>query len=119
MLPKKYRLVKESDFERVYKKGSSFAEKFVICRVLNNELGWPRFGFVVGIKISKKAVARNRLRRQFQEMARLAIPEIKSGVDIVVFPRKEAEGRKHGEIKEAFLRILRKAGREEKDLAKK
>ena len=110
MLPKKYRLLKERDFERVYKKGSSFAEKFVVCKILKNDLGLPRFGFSIGTKISKKAVSRNRLRRQFQEIARLAVNDIKNGVDIIVLPKKDAEGKKNKEIKEAFLKILKKSG---------
>ncbi|KKR03914.1 MAG: Ribonuclease P protein component [Parcubacteria group bacterium GW2011_GWF2_39_13b] len=110
MLPIKYRLTKEKDFERAYKKGRNFGEKFIVCKAARNGLDFSRFGFVIGLKIEKRAVARNKLRRQLQEIARTAMGSIKKGFDIVVFPKKEAKARDYEELKQAFLAALKKAG---------
>lgn len=112
-LPKKYRLIKKNDFGRVYKEGRSFAEEFIVCKVLKNGLEFPRFGFVVGLKIAKKAVVRNKLRRRMQEIARLVLEKMKEkekGVDVVVFPKKGAEIKKYEEIRQVFIKTLQKAG---------
>ena len=63
MLPKVNRLKKNKEFERVFKKGQSFREGFLILRAVPNNLKNSRFGFIVSSKVSKKAVVRNKIKR--------------------------------------------------------
>ena len=72
-LPKKNRLKKKKDFEEVFKKGKAVRGNFLFVRYLKNSLQFPRFAFVVSSKVSKKAVARNRIRRLRSRMCMVGL----------------------------------------------
>ena len=62
MLKKKYRLLKETKFN----KGDLYTSPFFVLRLAKNEKSFNRFGFVVSKKIDKRATARNRIKRQIR-----------------------------------------------------
>ncbi len=72
MLARAFRLYKKRDIQKVYKSNQTSGTRFFYLRVLPNRLNQPRFAVVVGKKVAKKAVVRNRLRRlvhqAFQEL---------------------------------------------------
>ncbi len=109
MLPKPQRLTKEKDFERVYKKGEFFAQDFLMGKMLKNNLNVTRFGIVVGVKISKKATKRNRVKRRLREAVRLKLKDIKKGFDVVIMVRPEIADKDYHEIDAAVTKLLRKA----------
>ncbi len=80
-----------------------------MARVGKNDLEHSRFGFVVSTKISKKAVERNKIRRQLQEIIRLNLEKIKQSVDVVVIAKHGIKGRQYQEIEKDLLRALSKA----------
>jgi len=84
MLPRKYRLKKNKDFERVYKKGKGFRQDFLFLKALANNLANSRIGIVTGKKISKKATERNLIKRRLREAVRKRIPKIKNQLDIII-----------------------------------
>ncbi len=88
MLSKENRLKKKKDFERVFKNGKGFREGFLFLKIIPNNLGINRFGFMVGKRLSKRATVRNRVRRKISEIVRLKLKDIKHGIDavFVVFP---------------------------------
>lgn len=110
MLPKKNRLVKKEDYEKVWKYGKSLFEKIVSLRAQKNNLNISRFGFIVGLKVSKKAVKRNRIRRQLQEIIRLKIKTIKPGYDILIVALPKILDKKYWEIDEVIEKGLKKMG---------
>jgi len=61
MLPKKFRLPAE-EFRGQYQKGKKVRGKYGMFVISDNEVGNPRFGFVVSKKIGN-AVTRNRMTR--------------------------------------------------------
>lgn len=70
MLPKEERLVKNREFAYIYRKKQSVANSLLILYVGNkkrDEAFPTRVGFVVGKKVSKKAVKRNRAKRLMRE----------------------------------------------------
>ena len=67
MLPKKNRLTKKNDFDRVFKKGISVFDYILGIKILKNNLPDSRFGIIVSNKISKKANERNKIKRQIRE----------------------------------------------------
>ena len=70
MLPREERLTKSSAFAFIYRKRRSVANSLLILYVGNkkrNEAFPTRVGFVVGKKVSKKAVIRNRAKRFMRE----------------------------------------------------
>lgn len=89
MLLLKNRLRKKQEFENVFKKGKSFFCENISLRIVNNDLKSSRIGIVVSGKFSKKAVERNRIKRQLREVLRKILPMLKAGEDIVVTPLKK------------------------------
>jgi ribonuclease P protein component len=81
------RLLRHSDFERVYKQGRRHqaAHMTVFYRV--QQAGGLRIGFTVG-KVLGGAVERNRIKRRLREAVRLHWPAVRMPVDVVINPRK-------------------------------
>lgn len=67
MFPQAWRLTRKRDLDRVYKQGQSAATKSLFIRALPNRLDHPRLTVVIGKKIAKKAVIRNRLKRLIRQ----------------------------------------------------
>ena len=109
MLPRKYKLKRDNDFKNVFKQGKYFQKDFIKLKALKDKLNDNRFAFVVGLKISKKATQRNRIRRQLEEIIRLNLGKIKEGFDIVVLPEKEIIGKSFSNIEKTLLDLLKKS----------
>ena len=109
MLPKQYRLKKKKDFKLVFEKGKTFNNKFLFLKGAKNALKNSRFAFVVGLKTSKKAVVRNRIKRLLREIIREKLNDIKSGFDVVIRVRAEIVNKDYKEIKKELESLLKKA----------
>lgn len=99
-------LKKNEDFQEVYKKGKSYANKYLVMYILKNELGYNR----VGISVSKKvgnSVVRHRTTRVIRECFRLEKESFLEGFDIVVIARASAKGKKYKDICSAVLHLGR------------
>ena len=83
------RLAKRKDIERVMKRGCSFFAQDIGIRTVKNNLDISRFTVITSLKISKKAVDRNKLKRRLREILRKEIiPKIKPGFDGIILTRK-------------------------------
>lgn len=91
MLPKIYRLKKDKDFKRIFQAGKLVSGEAFVIRVVGNDEKVTRFGIICGLKLSKKAVVRNRLRRRFGEAIRKLFKNIRSGYDVVILPKNAAD----------------------------
>ena len=97
-------LQKNSDFQFIYDYGISYANKYLIMFVKQNELGINR----VGISVSKKvgnSVIRPRVKRLIKESYRLHEEMFNSGLDIVVVARASAKGKSYEAIESALLHV--------------
>ena len=81
MLERKNRIRLNKEFDRAFKAGQSFYGKVFGFKVADNGLDISRFGLMVGLKVSKKAVVRNRLIRAIISKE---LPKIKEGKDVVI-----------------------------------
>ena len=108
MLLKKNRLIKKKDFERLFKEGKSFREKFLVLKVNENNLDESRFGFIVSKKVSKKAVIRNKIKRQLREIVRKEMNNYQKGFDVAVITLPAAESKDFEEMKQVLIYILKK-----------
>jgi len=99
MLPENNRLKKRNDFNEILKKGKAITGKFVFLKYLKNNLNVNRFGFVVSLRISKRAVIRNRIRRQLREATRRNLSNIKHGFDVLIIAKPEIINKKYQEIR--------------------
>jgi ribonuclease P protein component len=90
--PRAARLLKHSDFERVYKRGRRhFSSHMTVFYLSQAEAPSPeqcaRVGFTVG-RVLGGAVERNRIKRRLREAVRLRRALLKGGVDVVINPKK-------------------------------
>jgi ribonuclease P protein component len=110
MLKKANRLNLEKDFQKIFHDGKLRRTEILDIRVRANNASCSRFGFIVSSKVDKRAVVRNRLRRQMSEIIKNNFKNIASGFDIVLVAKKEIIGKPFFEIEESLKNILKKAG---------
>ncbi|MFC1787602.1 ribonuclease P protein component [Patescibacteria group bacterium] len=110
MLQKEHRLRHDKDIKALFQKAKSVFDVYCGLKYKKNNLNVSRFAVVVGVKVSKKAVTRNRLRRQIISTIYKHLDEIKPGYDVIILVRKEAVGKKTEELAEHILSALKKAG---------
>jgi ribonuclease P protein component len=109
MLPGENRLSNRKELATVFRRGTFFSCSDVSIKVVKNSLEKTRIAVMVGLKYSKKAVKRNRIRRQIQEIFRKNLIQIKKGFDIVVFPRKGKQELDSGQWEIIIKEVLEKA----------
>jgi len=109
-LPKANRLKHHRDFRTVYERGKTYRGDYLILKVLYISptiLGSPssptRLGISISQKVSKKAVVRNRLKRQLRSVIRELLGTIRQGLMIIVVVRPNANECNY----EHFLRELK------------
>ncbi len=99
-------LKKYGDFQRVYKKGRSYANKYLIMYVLKKDTPKSRIGISVSKKVGN-SVVRHRITRLIRESYRLNEQRFERGLDLVVIARPGAKGRNFFEIESALLHLGR------------
>lgn len=70
MFARQWRLSRARDVQKVYKLGRSAGTKSFFIRTLKNRLNHPRITVIIGKKVAKKAVIRNRLKRLVRQAIR-------------------------------------------------
>jgi ribonuclease P protein component len=108
-MKKDNRIRRRNDFAGAYRRGKSYANKYLVIYVLPNNRATSRFGFSVGKRIGN-AVRRNRIRRRLREICRLHLGELVAGYDIVVIPRNPAPDTDHSTLTRALRHLFHKAG---------
>ena len=115
MLPRNNRIKKKNDFELIFKNSKSFKNNLFIFKIIKNNLGINRFGFVVSQKVSKKANIRNKIRRRLAEIIKKEISlislkeETKIGRDVVIIALPGVDKKEFSDIKEAVKNTIIKA----------
>ena len=97
-------LKKNSDFKKVYSQGKSFANKYLVMYVLENNLGKNRLGISVSKKVGN-SVVRHRVTRLVRESYRLHEDIFNSGLDIVIVARNSTSSVGYFEIESALLHL--------------
>ena len=93
--PRRGRLLRHADFERVYKQGrrhfSTHMTVFYLARTGNQAVAAGERGMRIGFTVSRAlggAVNRNRMKRRLRECVRACWPQVAPAVDVVVNPKK-------------------------------
>lgn len=110
MLKKINRLTKDKEFDHAFKKGRSSYDKIVGVKAVANDLEINRFGVLISVKVSKKAVIRNKIKRQIREIIRLEMDKLKPGRDCVIICLPGIADKKYEEIKKSILWHFKKLG---------
>ncbi|WP_447978806.1 ribonuclease P protein component [Candidatus Nitrospira bockiana] len=107
--PRLHFLRQSADIDRVKKQGRR--RQTSLFTVLAYRSGMPvaRVGIIVGKRFGP-AVARNRAKRIFRELARQSGARLVAGQDLLVFPRREALTVRHAVLKESWMATLAREG---------
>ena len=107
---RKNRLRANADFERLRRKGHTWAHPLLVLSVLPNGLEYSRFGFAIGRRIGK-AVVRNRIKRRMRESVRMRLErrEIAAGWDLVFIARRPIRDASFHQVDEAIGLVLCRA----------
>ena len=97
-------LKKNRDFQNVYKRGKSYANKYLIMYILENNSCTNRLGISVSKKVGN-SVVRHRLTRLIREIYRLQESRFQRGLDIVVVCRASANGKSYLDLESALIHL--------------
>jgi len=119
MLPPRNRLKHRKDFSAVYRKGMRRNSAHLSLRALRKpksvEISKPtaekslqptRTGISISLKVSKRAVVRNRIKRQIRAALRQLLPRLKFGWDLVIVVRPIAQECNYAEILQELEQLL-------------
>ncbi len=110
------------DFDILFKEGKFVGSQFLTAKywIVEPEK-YPRrkystedlkIGFVVGKKVHKSAVKRNKLKRQMREVVRLLLKEnkLKTGFHVAIIAKPEIFGAEYAEIEKDTLSVIKRSG---------
>ena len=103
---KNYRVKSEKDFNAIFKRGQSFANRKFVVYMLEKE----QKHFRVGISVSKKlgnAVTRNQIKRRSRHILLSVREQLADNVDFVVIARKGVENLDYAEMEKNLLHVLK------------
>lgn len=108
MLPQKNRIDKKS-FPEFMKKAKTFSLENLYLKVAYNCRRDKAFAFVASLKVSKKAVERNKLKRRARAITYPLLKGVPAGICAVVFFKPTILGKKYTEIKDELISLYKKA----------
>ena len=109
MLPLENRLLLRRDFELIKKRGKKIQGELFGLLVLKTQNDYSRLGFILSTKLSKKAVKRNRAKRQLREAVREFLPKAKPGFDIIFLGKKGVLEADFKQIKRGVKEVFQQA----------
>jgi ribonuclease P protein component len=102
-------LRKKSDFDRLYKRGKSTGEKYIVLFVYKNGLDYNRTAFLASKKVGK-SVDRNRARRLMKESYRGLSDTCEKGYDLLFIARNTILGKKYKDVSKSMYSALKRLG---------
>lgn len=102
MLQRKFRLPSSVRFARA----QTFATPYFVAKIVSNAQPLSRFGFIVSKKVDKRAVVRNRIKRQIRSGVEQLLPEIQPGYDVLFILRQGAIGQETAVLVEEVKKTL-------------
>lgn len=110
MLPRKYRITKDKEFDFVFEKGKFFSASSISLKASSSQKGFDRFGFIVSSKVSKKANERAKVKRRLRAAAKNILrKEEKNSLDIVIIAKKCAVEKNFEELNKELFYLFKKA----------
>lgn len=116
MLPKEHRLTDKKEFNYVFRQGWGLRSEFFIAKIVKNDRGVARFGFVVSKRLVKKATGRNLIKRRMSEAVKFFLNHLQGGpdcreksYDVVIIAQPAIIGKKFQEIQEEMKSLLCKS----------
>lgn len=95
------------EFTRLFHKGKSVSDKYLIINILPNNLPINRIGISIGKKVGK-SVIRNRVKRLVRESYRYLEEDLKVGYDMLFIPRSSSAEAEYNDIFKSTKTIFKK-----------
>ncbi|MCM3570739.1 ribonuclease P protein component [Neobacillus mesonae] len=106
-MKKELRIKKNKDFQVVFQKGRSFANRqFVVYALPKEDQGFFRIGLSVSKKIGN-AVTRNRIKRYIRQSILELKDSLLPGMDYVIIARKPAAEMDFFAVKSSIIHVLK------------
>jgi ribonuclease P protein component len=108
-LHRSHRLRKNEQFQEVFQKGNSAANKQFVLYSAKQE---GQAAFRAGISVSKKignAVIRNRVKRLIREALSRLESKIPSGLDLIIIARPGVEAMSLDAIEQSLVHVMKRA----------
>ncbi|MBM7704221.1 ribonuclease P protein component [Metabacillus iocasae] len=108
-MKKSYRIKKNEEFQQVFKKGKSVANRQFVVYVLDKP---DQLHFRVGLSVGKKignAVVRNRVKRLLRQTIFELSPLLQQPKDYIIIARHPAATMDYVEVKKSLQHVLTKA----------
>lgn len=105
---KDQRVKKNKEFQEIFKKGTSFANRQFVLYLLKKEEPQP---FRIGISVSKKignAVCRNQIKRYVRQAFLELKEDVKDQYDYLIIARKPAAEMNFHEVKGSLTHVLKR-----------
>jgi ribonuclease P protein component len=106
---KKNRIKKNADFSRVFREGTSTANRQFVIYTLKKE---DQDQFRIGLSVSKKlgnAVMRNHIKRYIRQALHELSNDLQLNMDYVVIARKPCTELPFNEFKKSLIHVLKRA----------
>jgi ribonuclease P protein component len=110
MLSASNRLKKGHEITRVYRRGKYGGAGILSVKSYSTGRGESRAVVIVGKKVSKRAVVRNKIRRRLSAILRDKWQTVRPGYDIVVTVHQEISDEPAKILEEALIKALTHSG---------
>ena len=104
-------LRRQRDFDRLFESGQRYYDKLMVTVVRRRpESDQARVAFIVGSRVDKRAVVRNRIKRRLREAWRREVPQPSVGADIAFVARPNSAQASYWDLAEVMKAHLGQAG---------
>ena len=105
-LGKNERIRRRGEFSALFESGKRIHSEYLTVIVCKNTSGMRRIGLVVGKKVGKSAVRRNRMKRLLREFFRLNKHRLPASQDILIVARKDFSLMKYQDLRRELGKVL-------------
>ena len=99
----------KKDFSRIYTRGKSIGDKYVVLFYKENGLAFNRTAFLASKKVGN-SVQRNRSRRLLRESFRNIQPFLPEGFDFIIIARNTILGKKCEDVEKSLYSAFKRTG---------
>jgi ribonuclease P protein component len=102
--PRTHRLVNKAEFQSVFDESTKASQRYLLALYKPNSLTQARVGIIVGKRVAKLAVERNRIKRAIRESFRANQEKLK-GLDIIVLARQQSDSLDKVQLREGIDKL--------------
>ena len=105
--PRSHRLVTKAEYQYVFDRSHKINQKHLLVLFKPNQQLYARLGLIVGKRIAKSAVVRNRIKRAIRESFRFHQEQLK-GIDLIVIARCGCDKLNNDKLREGINLLWQK-----------